>query len=39
VIPVIYVPALMIAHAAAFYLLLRPQPNTARPLAGEAAAI
>jgi hypothetical protein len=38
VIPIIYVPALMITHVAAFYLLLRPQSNTARPLAGEAAA-
>lgn len=38
VIPIIYVPALMITHAAAFYLLLRPQPNTARTLASEAAA-
>ncbi len=38
VIPVIYVPALMITHVAAFYLLLRPQPKTARILAGEAAA-
>ena len=38
VIPIIYVPALMITHCAAFYLLLRPQSNTARPLAGQAAA-
>jgi hypothetical protein len=38
VIPVIYVPALMITHVAAFYLLMRPQPNTARALAAEAAA-
>jgi len=37
-IPVIYVPALMITHVAAFYLLLRPQPRTARTLAGAAAA-
>jgi hypothetical protein len=37
VIPVIYVPALMITHAAAFYLLLRPQPTTARPLSSQAA--
>jgi len=29
-IPVIYVPALMITHVAAFYLLLRPQPKAAR---------
>jgi hypothetical protein len=38
VIPVIYVPALMISHIAAFYLLARPQPNVAWTLAGEAAA-
>jgi hypothetical protein len=31
VIPVIYVPLLMITHIVAFYLLLRPQPNAARP--------
>jgi len=37
-IPVIYVPALMITHVAAFYLLLRPQPKVARTLVGEAAA-
>jgi hypothetical protein len=37
VIPIIYVPALMITHVAAFYLLLRPQPDTARTLTGEAA--
>jgi len=29
VIPVIYVPALMISHVAAFYLLTRPQPKVA----------
>jgi hypothetical protein len=28
-IPIIYVPALMITHVAAFYLLLRSQPRTA----------
>lgn len=28
-IPIIYVPILMITHAAAFYLLLRPQPKIA----------
>jgi hypothetical protein len=33
VIPVIYVPALMITHVAAFYLLMRPQPTAARALA------
>ena len=37
-IPVVYVPALMITHVAAFYLLMRPQPKAARTLAGEAAA-
>ena len=37
-IPVIYVPALMITHVAAFYLLIRPQPKAARILVGEAAA-
>ncbi len=38
VIPIIYVPLLMITHAAAFYLLLRPLSYRARTLAGEAAA-
>jgi hypothetical protein len=38
VIPIIYVPALMISHVAAFYLLARPQPRSAWTLAGEAAA-
>ena len=38
VIPVIFVPALMITHAAAFYLLLRPRASVARILVGEAAA-
>ncbi|QPC91722.1 hypothetical protein [Mesorhizobium sp. INR15] len=33
-IPVIYVPLLMITHAAAFYLLLRPQPKVARAISG-----
>lgn len=37
-IPVIYVPLLMITHVAAFYLLLRRQPKTARAFAGETAA-
>ncbi len=36
-IPILYVPALMITHIVAFYLLMRPQPNAAR-LAGNAAA-
>jgi hypothetical protein len=29
-IPILYVPLLMITHFAAFYLLLRPQPEAAR---------
>jgi len=37
-IPILYVPVLMITHVAAFYLLLRPRPQTVRALAGEAAA-
>ena len=37
-IPILYVPALMITHVAALYLLTRPQPKTARTLVGEAAA-
>ncbi|MDL2400039.1 hypothetical protein [Rhizobium mayense] len=37
-IPIIYVPILMITHVAAFYLLLRPQPEATRSLAGDAAA-
>ena len=36
-IPVIYVPLLMITHCVAFYLLMRPQPATARHLIGKAA--
>jgi hypothetical protein len=36
-IPVLYVPALMITHIAAFYLLMRPQHKTAHTLAGNAA--
>lgn len=36
-IPIIYVPALMITHLVAFYLLLRPQPKEARILAGVPA--
>jgi hypothetical protein len=36
-IPVIYVPLLMITHIAAFYFLVRPQPQAARMLAGDAA--
>ena len=38
-IPVVYVPLLMITHVAAFYLLLRPQPQPARTLAGAAVAL
>ena len=38
VIPVIYVPVLMITHVVAFYLLLRPQPKVAPALADDAAA-
>src|ERR1043166_4444527 len=38
VIPVLYVPVLMITHVVAFYLLLRPQPKAIRALAGDAAA-
>jgi hypothetical protein len=37
-IPVLYVPALMITHVAAFYLLLRPQSTTARTHTGVATA-
>ncbi len=33
-IPIIYVPLLMITHAIAFYLLLRPQYEAARAVAG-----
>ncbi len=35
VIPVIYVPALILTHAAAFYLLLRPQSRAARVVAAS----
>ena len=38
VIPIIYVPMLMITHFVALYWLVRPQPAAARALAGEAAA-
>jgi len=37
-IPILYVPVLMITHVVAFYLLVRPQPQTARALARETAA-
>lgn len=33
-IPILYVPALMITHVMAFYLLLRPHPKAAQALAG-----
>jgi hypothetical protein len=38
VIPVIYVPALMISHVLAFYLLARREPRAMWTLAGEAMA-
>lgn len=37
-IPIIYVPALMISHVVAFYLLMRPQPKLARGLTGAVVA-
>lgn len=37
VIPIIYVPLLMITHVAAFYFLLRPQPKTVQAFAVDAA--
>jgi hypothetical protein len=37
-IPIVYVPALMITHLVAFYLLARPRPRAAPALAGAAAA-
>jgi hypothetical protein len=37
VIPVLYVPLLMITHGIAFYLLLRPQRATAPVFAGHTA--
>jgi hypothetical protein len=36
-IPIIYVPVLMITHVVAFYLLLRPQLDADRTLAGDMA--
>jgi hypothetical protein len=38
VIPIIYVPMLMITHVVAFYWLLRPQPRAAQALAGKETA-
>jgi hypothetical protein len=37
-IPIIYVPLLMITHAVAFYLLVRPQPTVHRAIADNALA-
>ena len=37
-IPIIYVPVLMITHAVAFYLLVRPQPTVHRAIAGNVVA-
>jgi hypothetical protein len=36
VIPILYVPMLMITHVVAFYWLVRPQPNAARVLISDA---
>lgn len=36
-IPILYVPALMISHVVAFYLLVRPQPRLAPGLRGAVA--
>ncbi len=38
VIPIIYVPLLMITHVVAFYLLLRPQPKMVPAVAASATA-
>jgi hypothetical protein len=38
VIPIIYVPMLMITHFVALYWLVRPQPTAVRVLAGDAVA-
>ncbi|HEY1946803.1 MAG TPA: hypothetical protein VGG97_07345 [Bryobacteraceae bacterium] len=38
VIPIIYVPMLMITHAVALYWLVRPRPKAARVLAGNGSA-
>jgi hypothetical protein len=37
-IPILYVPALMITHVAAFYLMVRSRPEAVRSLAGDAVA-
>jgi hypothetical protein len=39
VIPILYVPMLMITHFVAFYWLVRPQPRTAPALTGDAIAV
>jgi hypothetical protein len=38
IIPILYVPMLMITHALALYWLVRPRPKAARVLAGNASA-
>lgn len=38
VIPVLYVPILMITHVVSLYWLVRPQPSAAQSLAGQAMA-
>jgi hypothetical protein len=37
VIPILYVPVLMITHVTALYWLLRPQPKTAQALVSTTA--
>ena len=37
VIPILYVPVLMITHVSAFYLLLRPQPRAVQALVANTA--
>lgn len=39
VLPIIYVPLLMITHVAALYWLMRPQPKAARSASGDVAAL
>lgn len=39
VIPIVYVPLLMITHFAAFYLLVRPQSSAARAHVGDGAVV
>ena len=38
IVPIVYVPMLLITHVAAFYWMLRPQLTAAQPIAGNAAA-